>query len=565
MPAEIKAEELPLTNIFADNYRFNIPEYQRPYAWTTEQTSELLDDVLYAMEQASSIDDSPPYFLGSIVIIKDPNSPPADIVDGQQRITTLTIMFCVLRELASRDHDSIDKYVCEISDRYAGIVGDYRLTVRTRDRDFFQGSIQQPGKLLNLLDGSAAMLSDSQKRMFYNAKWLREHLEKFDEPRRDELMTFLVRRCYMVVVSTTDQSSAYRIFSVMNTRGLDLSPTDILKAELIGALEDSIRGHYTDTWEDLEEDLGRDTFRDLFTHIRMIYAKDKARDALNEEFKKYVLAQFNGQTFIDNVLSPLADAFGIVIGANYISENGAGLDAQQAQKINRYLNHLGRLDNFDWVPAAIAYFDRYKNDAALLARFTKDLERLAYSMFIRRENINVRIRRYAEVLRAIEGEQGLFEEGSPLQLSDAEMAVTLSYLAGPIYQVTRARRTILLRLDGLVADAGATYDHSIVTIEHVLPQNPESGSEWLRWFPDEETRFDWTHRIANLVLLSRRKNTSAQNYEFERKKRKYFTEGGASSFALTSQVLGESEWTPVVLERRQRDLIGVLSAEWRLG
>ena len=67
-----------------------------------------------------------------------------------------------------------------------------------------------------------------------------------------------------------------------------------------------------------------------------------------------------------------------------------------------------------------------------------------------------------------------------------------------------------------------------------------------------------------MVLLSRRKNSSASNLEFETKKTEYFLHGGVSPFALTTQVANESEWTPSVLERRQRRLIAALKREWRL-
>ena len=71
----IKAEEKQLWRIFSDDYLFEIPDYQRPYAWTTEQTGELLDDLLTAMDT----DEEAPYFLGSIVLIKDPNNAPAEV------------------------------------------------------------------------------------------------------------------------------------------------------------------------------------------------------------------------------------------------------------------------------------------------------------------------------------------------------------------------------------------------------------------------------------------------------------------------------------------------------
>ena len=120
------------------------------------------------------------------------------------------------------------------------------------------------------------------------------------------------------------------------------------------------------------------------------------------------------------------------------------------------------------------------------------------------------------------------------------------------------------RLDSALAGAGATYDDSVITVEHVLPRNPAEGSPWRRWFTDEQ-RAEWTHRLANLVLLARRKNSQAGNFAFAYKQRSYFRMAdGVSPFALTSQVLGQTEWTPEVLERRQRALLAKLIELWRL-
>ena len=101
MRETLRANEQPISKIFSDGYAFSIPRYQRPYAWTTEQVGELLDDLQYAARQGGGdIGSYPPYFLGSVVLIKDPEKPDAEVVDGQQRLTTLTILLCVMRELA---------------------------------------------------------------------------------------------------------------------------------------------------------------------------------------------------------------------------------------------------------------------------------------------------------------------------------------------------------------------------------------------------------------------------------------------------------------------------------
>ena len=558
MSESIEAKELQLVSIFDDSYRFEVPEYQRPYAWTTEQTGELLDDVLHAMGKVEEVHDAPPYFLGSIVIIKKGLRPQAQIVDGQQRIATLTILFCVLRELAAEsDKSSIDRYVYEPGDKFAGIQGHFRLAVRGRDNSFFRENIQERGRLSAAVKRPLTGLPDSQRGMLQNAGYLMEELAKLDERRRDTLMQFLVQRCYLVVVSTSDRNSAYRIFSVLNDRGLDLSPTDILKAEIIGSLPKDSRARNTAVWEEIEEDLGRERFRDLFAHIRMISMKSRAQGTLQQEFQEHVLKEVDREAFIEKVLEPYAEAYVTVTGATYQRAGGSG-------EVNRYLRFLNRLDNFDWIPPAMAFFRRHESSPDAIFRFVRDLERLAYKMFIMRENINRRIQRYRSVLHSIQRREDLAAARSPLQLDPEEKAVLLRVLDGPIYTRPRVPRVLLLRLDTLLAEAGASYEHPIITIEHVLPQNPKRGSQWFRDFPDEEERTEWTHRLANLVLLSRIKNSGAGNYEFDYKKKEYFQKGGAAAFVLTASVRDEREWTPAVLARRQRKLIDVLKKEWRL-
>ena len=559
MPETIKASELPMVGIFDNNYRFEIPDYQRPYSWTTEETGELLDDLLYAVGQSNDLSDASPYFLGSVVIIKNDASPKAEIVDGQQRITTLTIMLCALREFAGENSSEIDGFIQTPDKPLSGIKGHFRLTVREQDKSFFEDNIQKVGKLHEFLRNPPEPLedmTDSKKRMFENANHLWKEISKLDRAKRDALTGFIIQRCYLVIVSTTDQDSAYRIFSVLNDRGLDLSPTDILKAQIIGGLDANVRRDYTKAWEDIEDELGRDDFRSLFAHIRMIYMKDKARGALNKEFQEGVLKGMDGRVFIDEVLTPYANSYEKV-----------AIEPQSRDRLNevdRYLKYLGRLDNIDWIPPAMEFFKRNPNNTDDTSRFVRDLERLAYGLFIQRADINRRIRRYADVLRVIECGEELFEMG-PLQLLDDEKSEILRILEGPIYSLPRVPRPLMLRLDSLLAGAGAIYQHKIISIEHVLPQHPQECSEWTKWFPDEEVRKQWTHKLANLVLLSRRKNSQANNRKFGEKKDTYFKiKNDVTSFAITTQVVNESVWTPKVLERRQKSLIDALKKEWRL-
>jgi hypothetical protein len=560
MPVAIHATEKALFKVFSNDFAFSIPAYQRPYAWTREQASELLTDLLSFLGDGSeSVTDANPYFLGSIVLIKSEDAPESDVVDGQQRLTTLTILLSVLRSLAEAENAlEITDYIYQKGKKIEGKENRYRLKLREKDEDFFRIYVQDENKLDNLLKLDNSQLTDSQRNIQTNTEYFLGEFSAFSEQQRNRFAHYLMMRCFLVVVSTPDLDSAYRIFSVLNSRGLDLSLTDLLKSEVIGAIPSLEQGKYTKIWEDEEEDLGREAFQELFAHIRMIYRKAKLRETALNEFRNHVQPQKEPQKFIDGVLKPYSDALEIIKTANYQGNKDTGA-------INSLFRWLNQIDNFDWVPPAILYFSKNSQTPDSLRHFFTDLERLAAGLMILRADINDRVARYAKLLSAIEENLDLYAPQSPLQFTPDEVDRIVKTLDGDLYLIKRIRQYVLLRLDSALAQGEASYDYSVITVEHVLPQNPGEGSTWLKWFPIKEERIQYVHRIGNLALLSRKKNAEAQNYDFDKKKEKYFTsKKGIVPFALTSQVLQQSEWTPEVINQRQIGSIQSLRAIWRL-
>ena len=560
MPATLSAHERRISQILSDEYLFSIPEYQRPYSWTVEQASELIDDLLSFMaEQTGDIAEMSPYFLGSIVLIKPEGSPDADVVDGQQRLTTLTMLLAALRaHVSAKSAGDLTTLIYQEGRPILGTEDRYRLVLRSRDREFFRDYIQKPEGFAKLVS-SDMPLTDARARMKSVCVFYNEMVEGLDDATREALAQFIVTRCFLVVVSTPDLDSAYRIFSVMNSRGLDLAATDILKAETIGSIVSAQRTAYTAKWEDIEENLGREDFTELFSQIRMVFRKAKPKGTLLKEFQEHVAKEVTASELIDNVLTPYADAYGEIRDAAYAGE----IDTDE---VNRYLGWLNRLEFADWLPPALAYWVRHRSAPTTLAAFARDLERLAYSLLLRRAGINERIERFSDITRAIEAAKDLFEPSSPLQLQSWEIKQVRAKLEGPVYETlsARARTTLLVRIDELLSGGGATYDYPIITVEHVLPQNPAEGSQWTQWFPEPEQRAGWTHKLGNLALLTRKKNSSASNYEFARKKESYFSVGGVSPFPITTEVLGKSEWTPKIVEDRQKKLLAAITQHWRL-
>jgi len=560
MSKTLVAHEQSLAKIFSDDYVFRIPGYQRPYSWTTEQARELFEDLTGFMQSdGGAVEDMPPYFLGSIVLIKSEANPGSDVVDGQQRLTTLTILLAAIRACVVPERAAeVTPLIYERGSAIRGTKDRFRLTLRDRDCDFFQRYVQREEGFSNLLQLSDR-LSDSQSNIRVNAQLFQARLDKLAEDERVRLAQFIVTRCYLVVVATPDLDSAYRIFSVLNSRGLDLSATDILKAQIIGSVPDVQKDAYTQKWEDAENDLGRATFGDLFSHIRMIYRKSKPKATLLKEFNDHVTELKHPVRFIDDVLLPMARSYEEVLDSAYES-------TAYAEEVNENLRWLNRLEFTDWVPPTLAFLVKFRQRPDVVHRYFRDLERLAYGMLISKFGINERIERFSRLTDHLESGEDLWSTQSPLQLTPSEQHAVYATLDGSIYGelAARARSAVLLRLDALLSGGGATYEYDIVTVEHVLPQNPAQNSKWLEWFPDPKDRVMWVNRIGNLALLTRRKNSAASNYDFGTKKRAYFSRNGISPFVMTTQVLDNDEWTLAVVERRQKNLLTVFENHWRL-
>ena len=562
MSTKISGKEYQISQIFSSAFDFHIPSYQRPYAWGTEEASTLFED-LYGFYKSERSEEN--YFLGSTVLIKEEDKPRADVIDGQQRLTTLTILLSVLTTHFSKTEIVSDyqSYLREPGRPSQGLAASPRLHLREKDQPFFERYIQefQLSDLLAL--DKASLATESQKHILENAEIFEKKIHDKEMTEEDLLKfgSFILMRCFLVVVSTPTQKSAYRVFSVMNNRGLDLLPIDIIKADVIGKIEESRQDGYTKKWEELEIDATRNGFNDVISHMRMIFIKAKAKKTVLEEFSESILPRFNPADLIDNYLTPYTEAYCILKKKDYIA-------TRNAEQVNNYLYWLNKIDNSDWMPTAIKFFAGKKDDSDYILWFVKKLERLAAYLQITSQDVNHRIERYAKILAEMETNPGHSNEAkiTSIELTEDEKRKFMNVLSGNVYdEMAKRRNYIILRLDSFVASAGASYDPAILTIEHVLPQTVDPESEWATTWPDAETRKNWVHKIGNLIPLTRKHNSAAQNFDFEKKKEKYFrSKNGVTSYALATQVLSESSWTLEVVENRQENLINIFKTNWEL-
>jgi hypothetical protein len=563
---KIDAKEKSIRSVFSFEYAFSIPAYQRPYSWGTEQAKTLLSDLLAASEtfrvgmQANLVT---PYFLGSVVVIKQENQPEAQVIDGQQRLTTLALLISALRTLFDdfNQKAAFGGLVLEQGNPLMGMQDRCRLVLRKRDHAFFETHFLRHPDLTQLKGLLAGRLSDPQKHLAENTLALLADLTKLEPTRRDELAAFLLQHTYLVVVSTASLESAFRIFSVLNDRGLDLTVADILKSEIVGRIPVARQDAYVTKWEDKEVALGTHRFADLFSHIRMIHDRKKLRTTVLEGFRAAVPVA-DPCVFIDDELIPLADAMDCIFQVDFECA-----DPAIEKQANDALRWLLRIGDQDWVPVALRLITRYADSPATVATKLVQLEKLAAVLWLNRFDINNRIDRYGTILDEIAKDISKTATIPSLEASADEKQCATDAISGDVYNMSPAQKRtfVLLRLDAALSSGEATYDFATITVEHILPQTLDARSKWLEWWPNPTTRNQAVHSLGNLALLNRRQNSAASNWEFDKKKQKYYQKKtGGSPFQITSRILKEAEWTPSVFARHQAEAVARLKQIWNL-
>ncbi|WP_375312795.1 DUF262 domain-containing HNH endonuclease family protein [Bradyrhizobium sp. A5] len=553
----ISANQHAVAEVLGDTFVHEVPPYQRPYAWLPEHALQLFEDLREAMQSG----EGEPYFLGSIVLIKPPGQVIGQVVDGQQRLTTLTILAAVLRDAATeqQERDALGAAVYIEPNPFMDQVEAVRVIAHVEDRVFFREAIQVPGAAAKT-EPPHKPRNEAQRLMWENAVKLRASVLSLSDADRQSLVKFLLRRCVLVVVSTESRAAALRIFRVLNDRGLDLSNADVIKADLLAKLAPAEIAHQAARWREFEADLGREEFEGLLENLRFIREETKNRRSLSEAYEERLKGASSSDVkkFLDEELAP---------AKRWIAEilDGEGEDFPENLRRDgmEALSGLRLLPNRDWMPVALAAATKFGSSERLIF-ILKKLEGLAWIMQLARRYDTQRLNRYAEIIRALRGLDATLDAclmPTAEENEDARLA-----LSGPIYSrfPVRVVRAILERLDRLLAEQPVVWEGQ-KTVEHILPQNPEP-EEWIEF--DQASRSAVTDTIGNLVLLTSRKNSSASNAPFAEKKKIYSGQGSTAAgkkratYASAQELIVLSRWDMDAYEQRQKRHLSLLAEQW---
>lgn len=555
---------LRIIELFSDPFRYSVPPYQRRYSWTVKEAGQLLDDILVALgEEEQPVD--PDYFLGAILLTDAggqadwrrgrPRSPQTlAIVDGQQRLITLTILLAVLRDLATEDgtggSSGLEGLI--ITEGSSPRSHAYRLQLRGADNDFLVAHVLKPGATST--SPASGEIGPSMEAILEVREHFRAELQALSPAERGRLTGFLLQQCHAVVIVTNDIDHGHRMFSVLNDRGRPLARKDIIKAEVLGSVSPERTESMLAAWAAAELRLG-DEFDAFFSHLRVIEGKGRLPIIAGI---RAVREQAGGsEAFMANVLTPYSEAFELICRA---SHHGAPQSAEIARRL-RYLNWLG---SSEWVPSTMKWLSLHSDAPAEMLRFLELIEPFAYALRLLCIGVGKRTTRFSGVLSAIEDGTLFDPDRSPCMLTrDEERHITYN-LRNLHERHPQTCKLVLLRLNDEIVGTPQNFDPADWTVEHVLPQSPGRNGQWRNWFPDNDERELLTQSLGNLVLVRRTQNDKASNQDFNRKKAIYFRHAQSEMPAITREIEAAETWTPAHIRERERRFLDILARIWRL-
>lgn len=547
----VRAQENSLYQIFGNGARLCMPPYQRSYSWGENEALDLLGDLLDSSKSGL------PHFVGAVVLIDNPEKGEIEIVDGQQRLTTLTILLAVLRDL-EQDKDRAAAIHALIADPPRPMLGEsasWRLTLNHMDGPFFRHMIQEPGATLHLEREPGD--SDSQRRMTRNASAFHKELSKMDEAQRHTLTDVVTKGCGLVIVNVEDKDQGFKVFRVLNTRGKEPDAHDIIKTELFQKARFDVQdaAKYSEQWAEHEAQLGGSAFDDLLRQIRAIYDRSPKGDLI-AGFQKTILKQMDTRHFLDSVLPRHVEAYQQVTTANVP-------DGPNQQFISEKLNQLRVLEQRSWRAPAIKFIVDRGLDDPHAPEFFKQLERLSYVIQLIVHDRDQRNKRFNKVSEAIRNDKALFSKNGPFTISRDERRKVAERLVGR-FATFGQRRALALRLNAAIEGGKTIPPQSDATVEHVLPRNVQDDSHWTLTWPDPHKRREQCDTLGNFVLLTNKVNQKADRLDYRSKKEIYFDGGGGSEFALTRDLREQNAWTSDVVRKRTDQLANILMQEWDL-
>jgi hypothetical protein len=571
------AEAVTVGGLLGGKRLFGVPLYQRDYAWTWREADQLITDLMGEQQaMAGAPDEERSYYLGLIVVID--NTPqrrtmarfrrgsraPSEVVDGKQRLTTLTMLIALLRDLLGAQGNWLQPYLLETGKKGLWPQDTPRLLLDEHEQSFLLQHVLPPEA--NLRTAPKDIAHESARRM----GMVRDHMcNLLDDRPAGDLATFarmLIDRCELTAIVPKDIASGYRTFVTVNFRGKGLSTNDIVKAELIGSMEVQGRRKVNERWIALRDrlelppddpDLAKHaaSLDNLLSHVHKLKCKPSTSIFAG-------IADLAGAgdplAFVTDTLEPLGDVMLAVKRAAYP-------DCPESPAINRSLTALNWLPSNDWVPVAMAVLHTNVRAPQTARADLALLQRLAYALAILGRGSDLRESRYRRCIQALTDRTHRTRSDGPLALDEDECESVAHFVTSNLYRAKGSYCRAVLAWIAVVGGASELLPSlRDVTVEHILPRTPTGSPFWQKRFPDPKIREACIRSLGNLALVTAAQNKKAKNHGYPEKIAVYFENGHFSPFDTTRMLVDIGDWTPEAVLARETMMYERVAAAWGL-
>jgi uncharacterized protein with ParB-like and HNH nuclease domain/predicted transport protein len=554
----MQAAVIRITQLLNGTIQFNVPVYQRDYSWGTQQCDKLLDDIISIAQRPEDA----PYFLGSFVYIVTPNAqagtPKFILIDGQQRLTTLTILIISLR---NRLIEIGDEEGINMARRLQGELlinehrnGDdrYKVILRRNDREFLI-------RLVNSENNADGEVSRIQENYSYFSELLRR-----DDVDIDSICRGIGRLAVVHISLSVTEDDPQGIFESLNSTGVDLSQSDLIRNYVLMCLGDEAQTMlYVNYWEPIERCFGQrqktefDKFvRDYLT-LQLGLSRAIKPDHIYSSFRIFLQNEKKIKELKD-ILEDLLKNARFYEKFNFNKEKNSALGAAllRLRRLTEVASPIimvlyGCLDSNkitrEGFIEAVTLLESYVIRRAVCDLPSKSLGQIFVSLAkkIDEENALESIKIFLYRLGGRRRYPSKIEFIEALQSRD-------------VYDM-RICRYLLERLANRGNEEVVMSEN--ISIEHVLPQNKELNADWINMLGENyrEVQERYIHRLGNLTLTGYNASYSDRSFDEKKNRSHGFLE---SQISLNVWIRNQDKWDADTITCRGRMLADMAANIW---
>lgn len=582
-----KSDESNLFDIFNTSKKFLVPDYQRKYAWTKNQLDQLWDDFKNTYENCyddkinlKHINEQRPHFLGAIVltILENENY---EIIDGQQRLTTICIFMKILLEISERITNDQEKYtIMRMTEQFLqsnmpGMPFESKITLDDTINEFFKEYIL----LTKNKEEKDRYLSSKRIRPNSSKNLIKESYEFLYEKLQDEFpqsmsssevykklhaYTIIISRYFLVLkIGVKEKNTAYTIFETLNKRGKDLSESDMIKNALfkvIGHTNSDTKSKWDTICENIENE-------DLTEYIRFSYVSkvnNVTPAQLYEAVRKLIKNSSEAKKYLED-LELESELYGHIVNINY----NYWSKFKEGDDIINNLKAIKDMDIKNCTPLILAGAIRFIKNENNIEEFSKLLSNITTFCFryftIGGNSVSNFDKEIGNMSRAIRGidKEIKKEDGSKVTINNLNdltkymKSLTVDTIFKRNFKQfsTKSMQLAFYIIDslektlrtGVVPLTHGPKQH----VEHIMPKKPSKAKrrvhEWSH-VRDKDEYSEYIHRLGNLMILESNINESIKNKDFKDKLEGYKNSG---LYYPKDIVKNYSQWDFSTIESRQ--------------